>query len=335
MDGAPGDYDGKHPTTIATDDATKAQKDAALVGVALACVGPDESVDLGRLLLVEYAHNFGLFQGVVAKAGTRIDKYKQDPSYEDNPDMREMNLYIFCKTKKPAGATSITIARHDDALWSVRPDDRRMTDAEMAAWMAVCARHCSFSFVYDAYIKGSEQQYRERRGYIDYEGMPCFKHMWLASVARGLAGRTGAWTRTEAVRTRALCVALAAILDARIEDGPLAVVGTPKSGRLDQSVVPSPGTHQEDDQRWLTSMRGALAQVRHVERVGFAFVRGYVGHRGPNAIDATDHARMLLYTAYRMVGRLYATEPHFVALTDPADREAVIAGAPLAATFWH
>lgn len=306
-------------TVAPTDEATKMQKDAALVDAALACVGDDGLVDLGRLLLVEYEHNLGVLQGVVAKAGRRLDKRKQDPSYEYDPDIRQMDLSFLSETKSAGTrAMVVTIARHDDALWSVYRDGQRMTDAEMAAWMAICARHRAFSFLYDAFVKECEQQQPQRRGYIDYEGMPCFKHMWLASLARGLAGRTGSWTDGEVIRTHSLCVALATILDARIEGGPLAVVDTPTHGKLDQAVVPLPVIMREGDQQVMVSMRDALEQVQYVkQRLGSTFSVGQAEYRTPNAEDAADHTRALLCTVYRMTDRLCAAESHLLAPVGP------------------
>ncbi|AGO85437.1 hypothetical protein psal_cds_1164 [Pandoravirus salinus] len=311
-------------------DATKMQKDIALVDAALACVRDDGSVDLDRLLLVEYEHNLGLLQRVVAKAGRRLDKRKQDPSYEYDPDIRQMDVSFLSRTESTGTrATTVTIARHDDALWSIRPDSRRMTDAEMAGWMAICARHCAFSFLYDAFVKECERQQPQRRGYIDYEGMPCFKHMWLASVARGLAGRTDAWRDGEVTRTRSLCIALAAILDARIEGGPLAIVDTPAGDRLDQAVAPSPAIIQEDDQEAMASMRGALEQVQYVkQQLGFTFSLEQAEYRIPNTEDAADHTRTLLCTVYRTTDRFSATEPYFLASVDPGEAAATDGPSP-------
>ncbi|AJF96971.1 hypothetical protein TW95_gp0237 [Pandoravirus inopinatum] len=261
------------------------QKDIALVGAALACVRDDRSVDLARLLLVEYEHNLGLLQGVVAKAGRRLDKHKQDPSYECGYDtgLCQMDLSFLSKTKSAGTrATTVTIARHDEALWSVRPDSRRMTDVEMAAWMAICARHCAFSFLYDAFVKECERQQPRRLGYVDYEEMPCFKHMWLASVARGLAGRMDAWTNANVTRTRSLCDALVAILDARIEGGPLAIIDTPAGDSLDQATVALPAITQEGDQQVMASMRGALGQVQYVkQQLGLTFLWARPSTVGP------------------------------------------------------
>ncbi|QBZ81609.1 hypothetical protein pclt_cds_1023 [Pandoravirus celtis] len=304
-----------------TLDATEMQKDIALVDAALACVRDDGSVDLARLLFVEYEHNLGLLQGVVAKAGRRIDKRKQDPSYEYDPDIRQMDLSFLSKTKSAGTrATTVTIARHDEALWSVRPDSRRMTDAEMAAWMAICARHCAFSFLYDAFVKECERQQPRRLGYIDYAGMPCFKHMWLASVARGLAGRTDAWTNANVTRTRSLCDVLVAILDARIEGGPLAIIDTPAGDRLDQAVVALPAIMQEGDrqQKVMASMRGALEHVHYVkQQLGLTFFVGQAEYSRPNLEDTADHTRALLCTVYRMVDRLDATDSHLLAPVGP------------------
>jgi hypothetical protein len=288
-------------------DAAKMQKDIALADSALACVRDDGSIDLGRLLLIEYEHNLDRLRAVVVKAGRRLDKRKHDPSYGCDPDIRQMELSFLSKMESVAwcATSTATIARHDRALWSVRPDGRRMTDTEMAGWMAICARHCAFSFLYDAFVKGCEPQ---RRGYIDYEGMPCFKHMWLASVARGLAGWTNTWTGANVICTRSLCIALTAILDARLEGGPLAVVDTPMGGKLDQAVASSPATIQEGDQQLMASMQRALQQVRYVkQQLGFTFLVGHAEYDRPNAKYAADHTRALLYTVYCAIHRLYAT----------------------------
>lgn len=313
-----------HPTSI----------DATLVDAALACVAWDESVDVGRLLLLEHEHDLGLLRRAVARAGARLDEYDQSRSSEFLTHTRAVDLDIFSgRGNRHPESAAVLIHRHDGALWSIEDDEARMTDAQAASWMALCARHCSFSFEYDVQVDESDDggplDRRDTFEIRDHE------NMWLASVVRGLASRAGAWTGIEVMRTRNLCLALLAISGAREKGGPLAVVNLGKGDSLDQAVVPSPRVYRDDDDVVLASLGDALAQIERVRQLGFTFFAGYAGYRHLNMIDAAEHTRQVLSAIYAGVDRLYATEPYYVKMISPAEYEAIIVGAPLGAALLH
>ncbi|AJF96970.1 hypothetical protein TW95_gp0236 [Pandoravirus inopinatum] len=206
-----------------------------------------------------------------------------------------------------------------------------MTDAQMASWMALCARHCSFMLEYN--VQAAAEKDGRRPDCCNGVEFEVYERMWLASVVRGLAGRSGAWTGIEVMRTRNLCLALLAITAAREKAGPLAVVDLPRGHRLDQAVVPMPLVPREADNALLASMGEALAQAEHVRQLGFAFFAGYTAYRHLNTIDAADHTRQVLSAVYASVERLYATEAYYVGLIAPAEYGAVVANMPSGATM--
>lgn len=318
-------------TTAITEGATGAQREDALADAALACVAWDESVDVGRLLLLEHEHDIGLLRHIVARAGVRLDQYDEGRSFDFINDARVMDLKAFSDDESLC-RESVWVRRHDGAVWSVQHDDRRMTDAQATSWLAVCARHCLFSLAYD--IPSRENADSEQPDQVgDTWRKEDHASTWLASVARGLAGRSGAWTGAEVMRTRSLCLVLLAILDARAKGGPLGVVDLPGGGgTVDQGAVPSPTDRREGDDKLLASMGDALAQVEHFRQVGLAF---HVARGGRALCGPAGHTRQVLSMVCAAVDRLYATESFYLGVISPAEYEAVVANGPLGATFFH
>ncbi|AGO85438.1 hypothetical protein psal_cds_1165 [Pandoravirus salinus] len=315
----------------ATETIASAQKEAALADAALACVAWDESVDVGRLFLLEHEHDVGLLRHIVARAGARLDEYEEDRSFEFINDARVMNLNIFFNADSLFYPEYARVRRHDGAVWSVQDDDRRMTDAQATSWLAVCARHCLFALEYDV-PRTVEEVDSDHPDRDDTHKVEDHETTWLASVVRGLAGRSGAWTGAEIMRTRNLSLVLLAILDARAKGGPLAVVDLPGGSRVDQGVVPSPADRREGDDKLLASMGDALAQVEHVRQAGFAF---YVARAGRGLCGPAAHTRRALSMVCAGVDRLYATESFYLGVIAPAEYEAMAANGPLGATFFH
>ncbi|AGO83129.1 hypothetical protein pdul_cds_898 [Pandoravirus dulcis] len=317
----------------AIEEATDAQKEAALANAALACVAWDESVDVGRLLLLEHERDVDLFRRIVAKAGARLADYDEDRSFEFINDARAISLNVFLDAKYLC-RKSAYVYRCDGALWSVgKTDDRRLTDAQASSWLALCARHRLLSLEYDVPRRAERDSAYPNRG-SNYEEEH-HGHTWLASVARGLASRAGAWTGIEAMRTRTLCLVLLALLDARTEGGPLAVVDLPGGESVDQGAVPSPADRRKGDDALLASMAGALTQAEHVRQLGFAF---FVGHAGDGHLDLHSHAghtRQVLSMVYAGVDRLYATEAFYLQVIAPAEYKAMADNAPLGSAIFH
>lgn len=327
----PSDATAAIATAAITEEATDAQKEAALADAALACVAWDESVDVGRLLLLEHEHDVDLFRRAVAKAGARLADYDEDRSFDFINDARAMSLNVFLNAKYRC-RKSAYVYRCDGALWSVgKSDDRRLTDAQASSWLALCARHCLLSLEYDVPLKDeADDTYRRSNYEEEHHG-----RTWLASVARGLAVRPGAWTGVEVMRTRSLCLVLLAILDARAKGGPLAVVDLPGGNSVDQGVAPSPADPREGDGALLASMVGALTQAEHVRQLGFAF---FVGHAGDGHLDLHSHAghtRQVLSMVYAGVDRLYVTEAFYLQVIAPAEYKAMVDNAPLGSAIFH
>jgi hypothetical protein len=294
--------------------------DEALVDTALACVRWDESVNLDRLMALEFQHNFATLQALLAEV-PRVPRTVWKLSY---------------LVKMPLGASSaeripfMHSHEHSDpslfvngrvkleqfcGAWRIN-DEERITDVQLAGLLAVAARLDCFWF----WANASKR--------IDY------KDTWLSRVIEGLARRARAWTGDEIMRTRNLCTVLIALIDARHDRGPLARVDVPKSGLLDQGIVPtfSHDTGSEDDPT--TSMRAALARVHSLVGQGIIFYSP-CDRRHTNLVDAAKYTRRLLASVQHGVERLYATEPYFLGLIAPAEYEAMVNGAPLAATFFH
>ncbi|BCU02921.1 hypothetical protein [Pandoravirus japonicus] len=324
---------GQTPDTAAaapTERATGAQKDAALADAALACVAWDESVDVGRLLLLEHEHDAGLLGHIVARAGVRLDEYEEHCQSGFMNGARVMDLKAFIDAESPY-PQSVWVRRHDGAVWSVQAGDRRMTDAQATSWLAVCARHCLFALKYD--VRAGENADSEHTDQFDDTSWEDdHASAWLASVARGLAGRSGAWTGAEVMRTRNLCLALLAILDARAKGGPLTVVDLPGGRRVDQGAVPSPADRREGDDALLASIGVALAQAEHVRQVGLAF---FVARAGRGLRGSAGHTRRVLSTVCTAVDRLYATEAFYLGVISPAEYKAMVDNAPLGATLFN
>ncbi|QBZ81612.1 hypothetical protein pclt_cds_1026 [Pandoravirus celtis] len=315
--------------TVATETATGAQKEAALADAALDCVAWDETVDVGRLLLLEHEHDAGLLRHIVARAGARLDEYEEHRSFEFINDARVMDLNIFFDAESLCREYA-RVRRHDGAVWSVQDDDRRMTDAQATSWLALCARHCLFALEYDIPLReDADSEHADRDDTCRVED---HETTWLASVARGLADRSGAWTGVEVMRTRNLCLALLAILDARAKGGPLAVVDLPDGNKVDQGAVPSPADRREGDDTLLASMSDALAQVEHLHQVGLAF---FVARAGRGLCGPAAHTRQVLSMVCAGVDRLYATESFYLGVIAPAEYEAIATNGPLGATFFH
>jgi hypothetical protein len=318
--------------TAPTEKATGAQKDAALADAALACVRWNESVDVGRLLLLEHEHDIGLLGRIVAGAGTCLDDYEECRSFDFINDTRAMVLGGFFVDYESQHTDSVYVHRHDGAVWSIGTDfDRRLTDAQVTSWLALCARHCLFAIDYDvATTEDADSEHPDRDG--NNTGQDDHGTTWLASVARGLTGRSGAWTGVEVMRTRNLCLVLLAILDARANGGPLAVVELPGGSKVDQGVTPSPADHREGDDALIASIGDALAQV---ERVSWSTHGFFLGRADECLTGPAGHTRQVLSAVCTAVDRLYATEPFYLGVIAPAEYEAMVANGPLGAAFFH
>ncbi|AVK75432.1 hypothetical protein pqer_cds_1010 [Pandoravirus quercus] len=321
---------GETKPTAATATIASAQKEAVLAEAALDCVAWNETVDVGRLLLLEHEHDVGLLRHIVARAGARLDEYEEHRSFDFINDARVMDLKAFFDARSRC-RESIWVRRHDGALWSVHNGARRMTDAQATSWLAVCARHCLFALEYDVppRVEEVDSDHLDRD---DTHKEEDHETTWLASVARGLAGRSGAWTGVEVMRTRNLCLALLAILDARAKGGPLAVVDLPDGNKVGQGAVPSPADRREGDGALLASMSVALAQVEHLRQAGFAF---YVARAGRGLCGPAGHTRQVLSLVCAAVDRLYATESFYLGVIAPAEYEAIATNGPLGATLFH
>lgn len=317
--------------TAATETITSTQREAALAEAALDCVAWDETVDVGRLLLLEHEHDVGLLRHIVARAGARLDEYEEHRSFEFINDARVMDLDIFFDDES-VGRESVWVHRYDGAVWSVGTDfDRRLTDAQVTSWLALCARHCLFALDYDVPAReNADSEHPDQDD--DTCGEEDHETTWLAAVVRGLAGRSGAWTGAEVMRTRNLCLVLLAILDARAKGGPLAVVDMPDGNKVDQGAMPSLADRREGDDTLLASMGDALAQVEHVRQVGLAF---FVSRAGLDMHSPAGRTRQVLSMVCAAVDRLYATESFYLGVIAPAEYEAMVANGPLGATFFH
>ncbi|AVK75431.1 hypothetical protein pqer_cds_1009 [Pandoravirus quercus] len=273
----------------------------ALVGAALACVRWDESVDLNRLMALEFKHNFGLFTSWLAQL---------------SPIARHI-VKLECLTRRPFGE-SVDLTPHDDGTWSL-DNGERMTDAQLAGMLAVCARHTKFWLM------------------MTLKETALFAQTWLPCVVDGLARQQRAWTGIEIMRTRNLCVALAALVDARTECGPFGRVDVPKSGPFDQGAVPPACADAGDDVAICSvAMREAMTRVHVLLQTRLAFRGRSVGLWDPvNTVYTFDFTRRLLAAVQSAVERLYATEPVYIKMIAPAEYEVMVAEAPLGATFFR
>ncbi|AJF96968.1 hypothetical protein TW95_gp0234 [Pandoravirus inopinatum] len=295
--------DGGAPDTAGAPPTQKqGGPEEALVGAALACVRWDESVDLDRLMALEFEHNFGLLASWLAQL---------------SPIARRLVQKLECLTRRPSGE-SVDLTPHDDGTWSL-DNGERMTDAQLAGLLAVCARHTKFRLTLSA------------------TDTTHFAQTWLACVVDGLARQQRPWTGIEIMRTRNLCVALAALVDARTECGPLGHVDVPKSGPFDQGAVPPACADVGDDVAICSAaMREAMARVHVLLQTRLAFRGRSVGLWDPvNTVYTFDFTRRLLAAVQSAVERLYATESVYIKMIAPAEYKAMVAEAPLGATFFR
>ncbi|AVK75426.1 hypothetical protein pqer_cds_1004 [Pandoravirus quercus] len=316
-------------TQPAQDLPTTGQQETdkeALVDAALACVRWDESVDLDRLMVLEFKHNLGLLTSGISwlPSGARPGSCQLPCLVHEHQDATLGAYYSMLRNHGYTGPEGhgkpADLGRHDDGTWSINRGER-INDAQLAGLLAVCARHATFLF-----IAGPS----EKVG---------FAHTWLARAVEGLAQRAAPWTGIEIMRTRNLCIALAALLDAREKDGPLGRVDVPKCDILDQGAVPSACRDADDDNDndgdLAVSMHEALTRARQLVQGGLVFSRHTMTHESDNNIGAADHTRRLLAAVQSGVDRLYATEPYFIKMIAPSEYGAMVAEAPLAATFFH
>ncbi|AVK75428.1 hypothetical protein pqer_cds_1006 [Pandoravirus quercus] len=292
-----------------------------LVDAALACVRWDESVDLDRLMALEFEHNLGLLAPRLpqTRPGKRPDHWKLHCLVKRARGTLSADQVSFLRSRgyadPPPTEDPVRLTYHD-GVWSI-DDAEHMTDAQLAGLLAISARQPSFWL------------------WCSFSERVCFAHTWLACVVDGLAQRECAWTGIEIMRTRNLCIALAALIDAREKGGPLGRVDAPKSGPLDQGAVPAHWADAGTGSDLAVSMREALARAHRLAQAGFGFCPRDTFRQFPNGADAGDCTRRLLGSVQRGVERLYATEPYFLKLIAPSEYEAMVTEAPLAATFYH
>lgn len=197
----------------------------ALVDAALACVLWDESVDLDRLMVLEFEHNLGLLASRLPRlpSGKRPCSWRLHCLVKRARGTLSGDQFSFLRSHgyadPPPEVETVGLA-HRSGVWSI-DDAEHMTDAQLAGLLAIGARQASFWF----WTSSSKRV--------------LFAHTWLARVVDGLARREGAWTGIEIMRTRNLCIALVALIDARERDGPLGRVDVPKCDPLDQGAIPA------------------------------------------------------------------------------------------------
>lgn len=271
----------------------------ALVGAALACVRWDESVDLDRLMTLEFEHNFSFLMSWLARLPHTARRFVQK---------------MECMIRRPSGE-SVEVTPHDPGMWSL-DNGERMTDAQLAGLLAVCARHTNFWLTLS-----------------DTETV-CFAQSWMSCVVDGLARQQSAWAGTDIMRTRNLCVALAALVDARERGGPLARVDAPKSGPFDQGAMPPDRGGVGDDLTGL-SMREALTAAHRLVQTRLDFRGRRALWEPANRVSAFGFTRRLLTAVQSAVERLYATEPVYVQMIAPAEYDAMISEGALGAVFFH
>lgn len=285
----------------------------ALVDEALDCVRWDESVDMHRLMLLEFEYNMYLFLPTVAgmprPVSQTLDCLVTSAAIDPRPDMQEDMLFAYGYKRLKDAQLECTA----DGVWTINGGEP-MTDSQLIGLLAVCARHTSFWFGFG------------------------FARTWLARVVEALALRTRAWTGAEVMRARNLCIALGALAEARRKGGPLAIVDLPKSGPFDQGAVDAASPCRAvDDCAWdlAQSMRTALATTaRLFAQAGIGF-RGHKSLRVPNSVDAYDHTRRLLTAVRAGVERLYATEAFYLGVISPAEYKTMVDNAPLGATLFN
>ncbi|AGO85434.1 hypothetical protein psal_cds_1162 [Pandoravirus salinus] len=312
---------------VVTSDAQPAQDsattpaqetgDEALVDAALACVRWDESVDLGRLMALEFEHNLGWLAPRLPQlpSGKRPDAWTLHCFVKRARDALSADQVSFLSGRgyaDPPTTDSPVRLTYRGGLWSI-DDAQHMTDAQLAGLLAVGARQASFWY------------------WIDLSKRLCFAHTWLARIVEGLAQRDGAWTGIEIMRTRNLCIALAALMGAREKDGPLGRVDVPKCDPLDQGAVPVACA----DGDLAAPMREALDRTHQLARAGLVFCPRDTTPRFAYNINVADYTRRLLGSVQHGVERLYATEPYFLKLIAPSEYENMVNNAPLAATFYR
>ncbi|AVK75427.1 hypothetical protein pqer_cds_1005 [Pandoravirus quercus] len=331
-----------HPSDENTSDAAAGTAVGAqsasdvLVDAALACVRWDESVDLDRLMVLEFEYNFNLLMPAVSKAAHRFDGRKSRLGQGYILQRTETVHFPWLHNNQHGtwgNGYSVALYRCDRGMWSVEHNGESMSDAQLAAWLAICARLPAFSFRYPVCDGDVDPDGTLRFGAYD---MPSFKDMWMVSVVEAIAVRSGAWTGAEIMRTRNLCIALSAILDARQKNGPLIAVDIPKSGILTQAIAPALLPFGSGDGAILSSMRDALGAAESLTRgIHEIDAASTTMRKAADTSIVAQCIRKTLDIVYRMVDRLYATETYFLKLIAPSEYEAMIAEAPLAATFFQ
>ncbi|BCU02920.1 hypothetical protein [Pandoravirus japonicus] len=281
--------------------AAKQQDDAdeTLVDAALACVRWDESVDLERLMALEFEYNLGLLVSWLAGLSPIARRYVQK---------------LECMTRRPS-CESVDLIPHDGGTWSL-DNGERMTDAQLAGLLAVCARHINFWLTLSA-----TEAVR-------------YAQTWLSRVVDGLARQQRAWAGIEIMRTRNLCVALAALVDTRERSVLFARVDMPKSGPFDQGAVP-PDRAGDDVATCPAAMREAMARAHGLLQTRLVFRRHCVLWSHPNRTEAFEFTRRLLAVVQSTVERLYATEAVYIQMIAPAEYETMAVESPLGAALLH
>lgn len=279
-----------------------------LLAEALACVAWDGTVDVDRLVTIEFAHDEAAVRRVIDIAasfirvtnpagigdGMTVGGSQVDDGWESHP------LVVTPLGGKWRAITPVNVA----AIV--------LSDAQLALYCGLCARHKQFAMTWAVSVTDMDKA--GHRGVTPKEAGWCaeWRMMWMSRVANALAAESGAWTGDGVMRTQNLARTLLDILRARNAEGPLA--------------ASAPGDQASSDAAAPTGLREAAAIARGMPR-GIEFATD--DDPLPHSVDYDAvHAVALLQFVINATQRVYETQTLYTGVILPAEYDALQRNTP-------
>lgn len=287
-----------------------------LVAEAMACVAWDGTVDLDRLVSIELGHD---------EMATRraIDRFVMCI----HTSTHDINSWGHCMTIEGATSgsrammraeTSILVWRRD-ARWHIdgRHGDVPLTDASLALYSAVCARHRRFSMQ-------AQSLSMTEHACTPVTHCLAWGDMWMSRIAHALASVSGAWTGDQVMRTQRLARALLGLLRVRAAEGPLARHA--ESDGKEASLEPADAARTAK----LCEANAIVASMSN----NVVFTPTYPPSTRPasssrNKTTVDSVAAKLLENTINATQRLYETLAFYTAVIAPSEYEALRQNTPL------
>lgn len=296
--------------TTETGASTTAPSD--LLAKALACVAWDGTVDVDKLLAIEFAHDKATVRRVVDVAALYMGAPGRATRFIGTGD----NMTI--------GGSGIddgweshpfVVSRIGDKWCTDAPaqvNEVFLSDTQLALYCALCARHKHFSMTWAVSLTDMYQAGHRHATPMEAGWCTQWRMMWMSRVIDALAAESGAWTGDGIMRTQNLARTLLGILRARNAEGPLA--GLKSNGQT------SSGTAMPPD------LQEAVKVARDMPcGIEFATDSDPVPH--PMNYDA-DHAVALLRFIVNATQRVYETQSLYTQVIMPVEYDALQRNTP-------